>query len=471
MSFAPVLRQLAFALFALAASMGVPLILALGLEEPNPGAFGLGIFLSAFVGACLFILSASAPRFRPTRSGFRELILALSIFWLAIPCMAAIPLLGRDYSFANAWFESVSGLTTTGAWLSEPAARSTASGMIYRASLQWLGGLVSLATAAAVFVRPEFIGIQPPTPPFARGKRDSYLRAFATASRTFAPIYASLTFVSYLTFLFAGVPSIEAATLALSFMASGGFAPVPGGITAYGPAAVTAGAVVMTISAINFVLIARLALQGGGRFKAGIDRETLAFFLLLVPLALLFWLSLGTFRPGAFPEQLGNAVSLLSTNGVLIGDVPQLTPILVTAVVGGAAVSTAGGIKLLRWLITFSRAGEELWQLIHPGGVTRSTRAIRFDLGVWIHTIAFTIVLAALVLTVAFFGYELEVAAAAAVAAVSNSGPLLAAVSGATADYIVFTEPLRILLAVGMIAGRLELVLLLLLFDREFWAS
>lgn len=471
MAYAPVLRLLSLALFALAGTMALPLILALARREPSPGAFGLGIFLALFLGGCFLILGRGMARRQAVRSGFRELILALTFFWLAVPCVAAVPFIGREFSFANGWFEAVSALTTTGAWLSEPFARATASGMVYRASLQWLGGLASLATAAAVFVRPEFIGVQPTTPPFARGKRDSYLRAFFAATRTFAPVYGAVTFISMLLFILVGVPAVEGLTLALSSMASGGFAPVPGGIETYGPGAVTVASVTQTVSAVNFVVIARLALQGRGRFAVGADRETIAFVALIVPLGLLYWLSLGTFEWAAFPSQLGNAVSLLSTSGNLMGETPALTPILVTAVIGGAAVSTAGGIKLLRWLITFRRAGQELWQLCHPGGVLQQKRPLLYEFGVWIHTIAFTIVLAALVLTTAFFGYDLELAAATAVAAIANAGPLLAAVDGVTADYIIFAEPLRILLAFGMIAGRLELVLLLLVFDREFWAG
>ncbi|MEM9839197.1 MAG: hypothetical protein AAF830_08580 [Pseudomonadota bacterium] len=471
MAYAPVLRLLALALFAVAGAMVLPLAVALARNEASPGAFGLGIFMALFLGGCFFLVGRGAARVQAVRSGFRELVLALTFFWLAVPFVAAVPFLGRAFGFADAWFEAVSALTTTGAWLSEPLARSTASGMIYRASLQWLGGLASLATAAAVFVRPEFIGIQPTTPPFARGKRDSYLRAFFAATRTFGPVYAVTTFISTLLFLLAGVPGTEALTLALSFMASGGFAPVPGGIESYGPLAVSVGCVTQTVSAVNFVVIARLALQGRGRFVVGADRETIAFVALIIPLGLLYWLSLGSFDWAKLPAQLGNAVALLSTSGIMVGETPALTPILVTAVIGGAAVSTAGGIKLLRWLITFRRAGQELWQLCHPGGVIQKKRPLLYEFGVWIHTIAFTIVLAALVLTTAFFGYDLELAAATAVAAIANAGPLLAAVDGVTADYFIFADPLRILLALGMIAGRLELVLLLLVFDREFWSG
>ncbi|MEM7741897.1 MAG: potassium transporter TrkG [Pseudomonadota bacterium] len=468
MSYQPVLQFVSFALFSMAAACVAPLMLAL-----NGGAsvapFGLGLALSAFLGGVIYILSSSMRSVRSTRSGFRELILALLIFWAVVPFFACLPFLAQGLRITDAWFEAVSALTTTGAWLSEPTARATTGGMLYRASLQWVGGLVSLATAAAVFVRPEFIGIQPPIPPFARGRRDSYLRAFSAAIQAFAPVYASVTLMSFAAFVLSGVTPAASAGLAMSLMASGGFMPTPGGLMALAPAGITIAVLTMIVSAVNFVVIARLALQGSSRLKSGPDPETKAFLLLILPLGFLLWVSTGAGDWDKIPAQIVNAVSLLSTNGFFLGERPGLTPVLVTAVIGGAAVSTAGGIKLLRWLITFRRAGQELWRLSHPGGVIGQGQPLIHEFGVWIHTIAFTMVLAVLVLTVAFFGYDLELAAATAVAVVTNAGPLLLLVEGSTADFVHFAEPLRILLALGMIAGRLELVLLFLLIDRNFW--
>ncbi|MEO1656740.1 MAG: potassium transporter TrkG [Pseudomonadota bacterium] len=468
MSYQPVLRFLALTLFAMAAASMLPFIVT--LTSGRGGApFAVSIAISAFLGSALFILSTSVGRKRSARSGFRELILALMMFWIAVPFLAAMPFLVEGMRLTDAWFEAVSALTTTGAWLSEPTARSAVGGMLYRASLEWLGGLTSLATAAAVFVRPEFVGIEPPIPPFARGRRDSYLRAFGAAIEAFAPVYASVTLLSFSAFLLTGVEPADAMTLAMSLMASGGFMPLPGGLIALSPASITVAVLTMIISAVNFVVIARLALQGSSRLKAGPDPETKAFLFLILPLGFLLWVSTGAGDWDKIPAQIVNAVSLLSTNGFFIGERPGLTPVLVTAVIGGAAVSTAGGIKLLRWLITFERAGQELWRLSHPGGVIGQPKPLIHEFGVWIHTIAFTMVLAALVLTVAFFGYDLELAAATAVAVVTNAGPLLSVVEGSTADFVHFAEPLRILLALGMIAGRLELVLLFLLMDRNFW--
>ena len=468
MSFVPVFRFLSFALFAVAIVTVMPLLLAWKTNE-EAAPFAATLFISLFLAGSFLALAQGAEAKDQVRSGMRELVLALGLFWLAIPFAASVPMMAQTYSFWSAWFEAVSALTTTGAWLSDPTARSTVSGMVYRGSLEWLGGMTSLATAAAVFVRPEFVGVVPTAPPFARGQRDSYLHAFASAFRAFFPVYVLLTVVSFFGFVLAAVPPAEALTLALSHISSGGFAPTPGGLASYGRGALIVGTLTLVVSAVNFVVVARMALQGGDRLRTGPDPETRAFLLLIIPVGFLFWFTLPGWDLANLPAQFANAVSLLSTNGAMMGEIPQLTPVLVTAAIGGAAVSTAGGIKLLRWLITFQRVGQELWQLSHPGGVLARKRPALFEFGVWIHTIAFTIVLASLTLTVAFFGYDLELAVATAVAVITNAGPLIVAAEGSTSDFIQFAEPLRVLLALGMIAGRLELVLLLLLLSREFW--
>jgi trk system potassium uptake protein TrkH len=136
MAYASVFRFLSLALFAIAGATVLPLVIAVSLDETQPGSFAVCLFLTVFVGACFYALSATLPRVQVTRSGFRELVLTLFLFWAAVPFAASIPFLGREFSFWGGWFEAVSGLTTTGAWLSEPAARSTISGMLYRASLE-----------------------------------------------------------------------------------------------------------------------------------------------------------------------------------------------------------------------------------------------------------------------------------------------------------------------------------------------
>ncbi len=468
MNLAPVLRFVAYTHFGLALAMVAPGLVGAGPGDVLADGFLTGLLAAMLVGGLCLATAEGLPRRQPVRNGFRELLLSLLVFWTLLPFTAAVPLAIDGRQFGEAWFDAVSALTTTGAWLSEPAARATAQDMLYRASLQGLGGLVSLATAAAVFVRPEFVGIAPPTPPFARGETGSYLRAFDQALRAFGPVYGLIALLGSVLMIIAGVPVVEAVTMGLSFLATGGLVPQAGGIGAYPAGAVGVSAVLMTLGAINFVVLAAFFLGQTGRLRRGQDPETKTFLFLIPAVALIFWLSRGAGDLDRVPQHLFNAVSLLSTNGPIIGEVPGLTPLLVTAIIGGAAVSTAGGIKILRWLITFARTGEEVWKLTHPGAVSRRKPSSN-ELGVWIHALAFAILLAGLVLVTAFYGYPLETSAAAAVAVISNTGPLLDAAPLMTADYGVFDPSLRIAFAAGMIAGRLELVVLLVVLNRHFW--
>lgn len=468
MNLAPVTRFVAFAHFAVAIAMVIPCALAWMIDTNHGQSFSIGMIMVLFGGGISLAIGQGLPRRPLVRSGFRELLIALLLFWTVVPITAATPFLLEGATAGEAWFEAVSALTTTGAWLSDPHARATEADVLYRASLQWLGGLITLATAAAVFVRPEFLGIAPIMPPFARGESGSYLRAFNSATWTFLPIYAGMTVIGIIAFLSVDVPLIDAMTMGASLIATGGLIPAQGGIASYGvPATIIAG-LIMTMGAINFVVVASLALGRRGRVRSGRDAETAAFFILIPAVAILFWLSTGAGDVDHILPQLFNAISMLSTSGGTIGEAPSLVVAMVTAIVGGAAVSTAGGIKLLRWLITFRRTGRELWQLTHPGAVPRG-QTTDDEFGVWIHALAFTMLLGALVLTTAFFGFSFEVSVAVAVAVISNTGPMLELAPDMAADYRVFDPGLRFSFGVGMIAGRLELVIMLVIINRRFW--
>ena len=470
MSIAAILRFVAYALLGVAGACVLPFLLALRDAPDDVPGYAFAGVVATFLGGASFALSRGRRRRTPVRNGLRELLAALLILWAGVPIIASLPFVQQGWTPADAWFEAVSGLTTTGGWLSDPSARATLPGALYRASLQWMGGLVSLCTAAAIFVRPEFIGIAPLVPPFARGESGTYLRAFRAAFAVFGPVFATLTLVAAAGFALLSVPVGEAVVMAMSFIATGGFVPKAGGIEAYGVWVQASAALVMMIGAVNFIVVASVVSGRRRRMRGGEDRETLTFLLLCPAIALLYWLSTGAGDWERLARQLFNAVSVLSTNGVLIGETPQLTPVLVTAVIGGAAVSTAGGIKLLRWLVTFGRAGEELWKLTHPGGVRAEKPSVN-EFGIWIHTIAFTLLLALVVLVTAFFGNALEVSVATAVSLVSNAGPLVSLAPRTTADYVLFDPALRPFFGLAMIAGRLELVVMLVLLNRRFWQS
>lgn len=461
MAFSSITRAFAALLFILAIAMLAPLGIALFDGERNAGIFLIALALTVFSAAGSLALSIG-PR-HP--SGFRGAMAVVLLLWVVAPAYAAFPFMAEGMRYGDAYFEAVSAITTTGGWLSHEGAVASRAGMLWRAILQWLGGLASLAIAAAIFIRPAFIGIDTLLPPFSRGERDSFLRPLRNAAVSFSGVYFAVSLIAFMVMSFAGAPVFDAIILAMTTVASGGFIPAADGVSAY-PIGVVASIFLFTLlGGINFILIARLFQPRGQRFR---DVETSAFLLIVVWASVLLWLSAGAGDLDLLPAQAFNAVSLMTTNGYLIGETPPLTVALVIAIIGAAAVSTAGGFKILRWIVIMQRAREEVRRLIIPNSVT-GPRRVANELGVWMHFLVFTLTLSGLMLAISLGGHPFDLAAAAATAALSNAGPLISLAEHGADGYAVFQEPLRWLLLAGMILGRLEAAVALALINRAFW--
>ncbi len=463
MGLTSILRGFSAMLIIIGLMMLFPMVLALAGNEESAGAYLFSATAALISGGGAFAASIG----RQPATDFRGALIIVLIWWAVIPVFAALPFMTETMPFADAYFEAVSAMTTTGGWLTNAGAVESPAGMLWRAELQWLGGLASLAIAAAIFIRPAFIGIDTLLPPFSRGDGDSFLHSLRNATRAFASIYLLLTLVAFLAITLAGAPLLDAAVMAMSAAASGGFIPHEAGISGYSQSVARMIFPFIVLGGANFVLIARIL---SGKRERVSDVETGAYLLIMVFVGLLFWITAGAGDFDLFAPQLFNAASLLSTNGYVIGEAPPLTVALVTAIIGGAAVSTAGGFKILRWIVIMRRAREEIRKLIIPSGVF-GIRQVANELGVWMHFIVFTMTLAALVVALSTGGHNFDLAAAAATAALSNTGPLIQLAEGGAAGYAGFSEPLRWLLVAAMILGRLEAAAALALINRAFWRA
>lgn len=466
MGLAVVFRLLGLAIIGLGFAMALPLAAALAAEPARAGDYVFGMAFAIAGGGGLAAIGA-----RPRESDLRGAILTVLLWWVVAPVFAGAPFAIAGAAPVDAYFEAASALTTTGAWLSNDAAVASPSGALWRATMQWLGGLVSLAVAAAIFVRPLFVGIDTLLPPFARGERESDLRAVVAAIRSFSVVYAVATVVCWFTLAFAGSSPFAALIAAMSVVASGGFVANADGAAGLAPETATALAPFVFLSGANFILLSRILT---GRRRRLQDAETGAYAMIVLGLAVALCAfaapTVGTLIAEA-PAQVFNAASLMSTNGLILGTPPPLALALVAVIIGGSAVSTAGGLKILRWLVIFRRAREEVRRLVSPNAAFGRASVVN-ELGVWMHFLMLTVTIGVLTLILTGGGYSFELAASAAVALLANAGPVLALAEGGADGYGAFEHPiLRFAMVIGMILGRLEAVTALALLNRSFWRS
>ncbi len=466
-----ILRALGVGLIIIGLAHAAPIAVAVAVAPASVGAYAFGGAAALLAGGGLAVIGAGRRR----AGDLREALLFILLWWIIAPSFASIAFMASGSGAGDAYFESVSALTTTGAWLSEEAARSSPPGIIWRASLQWIGGLATLAFASAVLVRPIFVGIETVPPQFARREDNSYFTAIESAVRYLAPAYLVVTAAGAMLLAVAGAGPLASIATAMSLAASGGFIADPE--LAAAPTLAMAGALfpLLLVGGANFVVIAAVADPMRPRRA---DSETGAYVAIVLTLAVALFL----FARGDASSQTGvtaasvagpllTAASLASTNGVAFGEVGNLPVALIAIVIGGSAVSTAGGLKVLRWLVLFRRVREEIGRLVSPRAVF-GRAFVEEELGVWMHFIVFTFLLAALTLFGAAAGREFDMSAAAAVGALANAGPALSLVEGGAEGYAVFENgAARAALVVGMILGRIEAVAALALINISFWRS
>lgn len=442
-------------------TMLAPALYAASVSDTKAGNYLFSAAATIFIGGGLTLLAGDGE----TGADFRTTLSIIFVWWTVTPIFAAAPFLLDGWALIDAYFEAASALTTTGATLQAGDLIDSPVDYLWRAILQWLGGLSSLAIAAAIFIRPVFLGMDTVLPSFTRGERDSYVHAVVLAARAFAPPYAVVTVVLFFALTAAGTQQLEAFGLALSTVASGGLTAHESGIAGAAPALSFVLFPFILLSGANFILVDRGA---RGNFAAIRDDETIAYLALFAAVGLVM---VFLQKSGSVGAAIFNSASLFATNGVLIGERPGLILALVTVIIGGCAVSTAGGLKILRWLVIMRRTQSEVRRLILPRAVFRQRGAAN-ELGVWMHFLVFTIVLGALTALVAAGGHSLETAVAGAVGVLANAGPVIGLTENGSEGYRIFDDaPIKFILAAGMILGRLEGVAALMLINRVFWRS
>ena len=445
-----------------------------------------------FVIAFLLILGAGLALWVPVRRVRRELrlrdgFLVVVMFWVALGASGSVPLLIADHphlSLADAVFESVSGLTTTGATVIVGIDELPRSILFYRQQLQWLGGMGIIVLAVAILPMLGVGGMQLYRAETPGPIKDTKLTPRITeTAKALWYIYLALTLACAVAYRLAGMSSFDAIVHSFSTVAIGGFSTHDASLGHFDSPAVEATAVVfMAIAGVNFALHFTAWRSRSTRGYLA-DTEFKAYVSLLATVALAtsayLYLS-GTFSSLASALRFGvfQTVSISTTTGYTTTGYqtwPSFLPVLLlfASFAGGCAGSTGGGLKVIRVVLLIKQGMREIIRLIHPnaqvpikvGGAPTPPRVVDAVWGFFaIYVATFVVIMIALMAS----GLDQITAFSATAACMNNLGPGLGDVAS---HYGEITAAAKWILSAAMLLGRLEIFTLLVILTPAFWKS
>ncbi len=414
----------------------------------------------------------------------RDGFLITVLFWLVLSLSGSIPLYvsaNPSLSFTDAYFESLSGLTTTGATVITGIDDLPMSILWYRQQLQWFGGMGIIVLAVAILPMLGIGGMQLYRAEAPGPVKDTKLTPRITeTAKALWYIYLGLTVACALLYWLAGMSGFDAITHSFSTIAIGGFSTHDASIGFFDNRAIEMIAIVfMFLSGVNFALHF-FAWRQKSVFVYFRDAEFLFYSFILIAVSLITIAVLiltGTYTPyEAFTKGLFEVVSIATTTGYATADFahwPLVLPFMLflVAFIGGCAGSTGGGMKAIRVLLIYKQGMREVKRLIHPNAIIpvkvgKKPVSDRVVEAVWgffsVYMFMFVIMLMLLLAT----GLDQVTAWSAVGACINNLGPGLGEVAYHYGD---LNDMAKWVLCFAMLLGRLEVFTLLILFTPAFW--
>jgi trk system potassium uptake protein TrkH len=463
--------------------MLLPLILALVLSESSMiGAIGIpaGIVIAAALPV-FFSLRKNIPRIR-SRDGFLLVFLA----WFFMSLLGAMPFYlwadatGAGISFTDAFFESACGFTSTGATTIADVEALPGALLLWRSMSYWIGGMGIVMLTVALMPLLGVGSFQLVKAEASGADKERITPRIANIAKVLWISYCVLTAALAILFRLGGMGWLDAVCHSFTFMASGGVSTKNAGLSWYNSSFIEGVSIVfMLLAGLNFNLYYRLL---RGKLKDVLtNTEGRAYLLIFIAAAAAVTLSLvplygsaGTaLRYGVF-----QAASFLSTTGAVIADYAQWPAaaqgvLFCLMFVGGCSASTAGGVKVIRHVVLWKQTGNELRRVLYPQGVFSiqlnnkvGRKDVVYGVAGFVFLYAAITVFTALVGAVS--GMDILSAFSTAAAMIGNMGTGFGA-AGPGRDFSRFPDYLKWFYSFVMIAGRLELWTVLVLFTPEYW--
>jgi trk system potassium uptake protein TrkH len=478
--FRPIFFALGLMLCIVAAAMVLP-----AMVDVADGHQGWKVFLASaiftfFIGGLLVLFGYED---RAVRLGVKEGFLLTTVCWVFVTAFAAVPFVGLGLTYTDAYFEAMSGLTTTGSTVISGLDSMPRGILLWRSLLMGIGGLgiIVMAIIMMPFLR---VGGMQLFQTESSDKSEKILpRAFELTMAT-AGVYLLLMLLCILVFAFLGMSVFDAVCHSMATLSTGGFSTHDASFGYFSsPAILWAGTIFMVLGALPFVIFIRV-LRGESAVLWQ-DRQIRAFVLFLagVIMVVAFWLSAtkgrGFFE--ALTTSAFNVTSIVTTSGFASEDYTKWGPFAVglfflLTFIGGCSGSTSGAIKIYRLQIAALLTRNHFLHLISPNRVVTLTyngRKLPDDvpfsviafLAMYLGTVGiFTVILAAM-------GLDLVTALSSSAQALSNVGPGLGDIVGPSGNFATLPAAAKWALAIEMLLGRLELFTALVLLRPEFWRN
>ncbi|VCU70485.1 Trk system potassium uptake protein TrkH [Pigmentiphaga humi] len=482
----PVLNVLGLIIVLFAATMAIPLGVSVHFGDGARHAFTEAMAVSAAIGLAMHLLTRRSRRELTPRDGF----LLVSLVWSTLAAIAALPLLlyyhqaGMALSVTDAYFEAMSGLTTTGATVLSGLDGLPHSINVWRCTLIWIGGMGILVLAVAILPMLGAGGSQIFRAELPGPMKDEKLtpRITGTAKGLYA-IYMLFSLLCALAYRAAGMSWYDAYCHMASTIGLGGFSNRDAGFAAFNsPAVEFVSLVFMIIAGISFTVhfqaFRRHSLGPYGRSTEA--KAYLAALAIGVALITVLLYTRGVYDSAwtAFRYALFNTVSVATTTGFANTDYsswPIFAPVLmlVLSCFATSAGSTGGGIKMIRLIILIKQARREFIHILHPrainpirvGGLPVSNQVVYSVLA---YILLYWASLMTLTMAMLFTDLEPVTAFTAVLASLNNTGPGLGMV-GPMGSFAELSDVQTWICTFAMLIGRLELFAVLVLFTRAFW--
>ena len=468
-------------LIVLGASMLAPYSLQLIFKEDSHSFISASI-VTIFIGS-LFVLGNLEKEFK---LNLRQTFLFSSLAWIMVAVFGSLPFLlsTQEFSFSEAFFESMSGITTTGATIISNLDSAPKSILLWRAIMQWLGGIGIVVMAITILPLLQVGGMQL----FKMEGPDStekILPRTIEVAATIISVYIILTFLCGFFYWIFGMTIFDSISHSMTTIATGGFSTHDDSIGFFkNPNIEIIASVFIILGSIPFISYLKFAQGNRKVFFNDVQIKGLIYLLLISITIMFLYLLFTNYEANIFDKiriSSFNVISILSGTGYVTDDFGlwgkfSLIFFLFLMFIGGCAGSTACGIKIFRLQMLLIFLKNQIKKLISPNSVIISkynnqkiSDNFIYSVIIFIFTFLFIFLIIAMLLSISGLDFITSISGAAS--SISNVGPGLGDMIGPNGNYKDIPDLSKWILSIGMLLGRLELFAVLVLFFPSFWRN